>query len=82
MKQLQLACRIPQDPLQKYQVCVCSSDGSTEYFNILAGVLQGNTLAPFLFIIYFDYPLRTPSNLLKELCLILRKRQSLRQPPK
>ena len=31
----------------------------TEYFNIVAGVLQGDTLAPYFFIICLDYVLRT-----------------------
>ena len=31
----------------------------TDYFNIVAGVLQGDTLAPYLFIICLDYLLRT-----------------------
>ena len=26
----------------------------TEYFDIVAGVLQGDTLAPYLFIIYLE----------------------------
>ena len=26
--------------------------GDTEYFDIVAGVVQGDTLAPYLFIIY------------------------------
>ena len=34
----------------------------TEYFDIVAGVLQGDTLAPYLFIIYVDYVLRTTKN--------------------
>eukprot|EP00111_Clytia_hemisphaerica_P007051 TCONS_00020441-protein len=34
---------------------VVSTDGETEYFNIVAGVLQGDTLAPYLFIIILDY---------------------------
>ena len=37
---------------------VISPDGDTEIFNIHAGVLQGDTLAPFLFIIVLDYVLR------------------------
>ena len=37
---------------------VVTPDGETEEFNILAGVLQGDTLAPFLFIIVLDYALR------------------------
>ena len=38
----------------------------TDYFDIRAGVLQGHTLAPYLFIICQDYVLRTSSNLMKE----------------
>ena len=38
---------------------VRSPDGDTDYFNITAGVLQGDTLAPYLFIICLDYVLRT-----------------------
>ena len=33
-------------------------DGETEQFEIAAGVMQGHTLAPFLFIIVLDYALR------------------------
>ena len=33
-------------------------DGKTEFFEILAGVLQGDTLAPYLFIIVMDYCMR------------------------
>ena len=32
-------------------------DGGTEFFEILAGVLQGDTFALFLFIIALDYAL-------------------------
>ena len=34
---------------------VLSPDGETELFEILAGVLQGDTLAPYLFAIVIDY---------------------------
>ena len=34
---------------------VLTVDGITEVFDILAGVLQGDTLAPYLFIIVIDY---------------------------
>ena len=40
------------------KVKVHSPDGDTEYFDIVAGVLQGDTLAPY-FIICLDYVLRT-----------------------
>ena len=33
---------------------VLSPDGETDYFEILAGVLQGDTLAPYLFAIVID----------------------------
>ena len=39
-------------------VKVCSPEGDTNYFDIEAGVLQGDTLAPYLLIIYPDYVLR------------------------
>ena len=41
------------------KVKVCSSDGDTDYFDIVAGVLQEDTLAPYLFIICLYYMLRT-----------------------
>ena len=34
------------------KVKVCSPDGDTDYFDIIAGVLQGEILAPYLFIIW------------------------------
>ena len=37
---------------------VPTSDGEREPFEILVKVLQENTLAPYLFIIAFDYTLR------------------------
>ena len=36
------------------KVKVHSPDGDTEYFNIVAGVLQRDTLAPYLLIICLD----------------------------
>ena len=37
------------------KVKVCSPDGHTDYFDIVADVLQGDTLTPYLFIICQDY---------------------------
>ena len=42
------------------RVRVVTSDGCSEEFDILAGVLQRDNLAPFLFIIVLDYALRHP----------------------
>ena len=48
------------------EVKVRLPDGDTDYFDIVAGVLQGDTLAPYLFIICLDYVLRTSIDLMKE----------------
>ena len=37
---------------------VLQPDGETEFFEILAGVLQGDTLAPYIFTIMIDYAMR------------------------
>ena len=37
---------------------VLSPDGETEFFEILAGVLQGDTPAPYIFTIMIDYAMR------------------------
>ena len=41
-------------------------DGNTDLFNIVAGVLPGDTLAPFLFIICLYYVLQTSIGLMKK----------------
>ena len=41
---------------------VYSPDGVSEEFDIVAGVIQGNTLSPYLFIIVLDYALRKVIN--------------------
>ena len=60
---------------------VRSPDGDTEFFDIIAGVLQVDTLAPYLFIIVLDYVLRNldPN---KNLGFTLRKQLSRRYPAK
>ena len=62
------------------KVKVRSADGDTDYFNIVAGVLPGDTLAPFLFIICLDYMLRTSIDLRKENDFKLAKERSRRYP--
>ena len=57
--------------------CV-SPDGDTEYFDIVAGVLQGDTLAPYLFIICLDYILRTSIDKIRENGFELMKKRSRR----
>ena len=48
------------------KVKVRSPDGDTDYFDIVAGVLQKDTLVPYLFIIYLDYVIKTSIDLMKE----------------
>ena len=64
------------------KVKVCSPDGETDYFNIVAGVLLGDTLAPYLFIICLNYVLRTSTNKINENCFELTKKRSRRYPAK
>ena len=48
------------------KVKVCSPDVNTDFFDIVAGVLQGDSLAPYQFIICLDYILWMPIDLMKE----------------
>ena len=61
---------------------VRSPDGDTEYFDIVAGVLQGDTLAPYLFIICLDYVLRISIDKIRENDFELTKKRSRRYPAK
>ena len=63
-------------------VNVLSPDGYTEYFDIIAWVLQGDTLAPYFFIICLDYVLRTSIDKIRENGFELTKRRSKRYPAK
>ncbi len=65
---------------QILQALVRSPDGDTEYFDIVAGVLQGNTLAPYLFIICLDYVLRTSIDKIRKNGFELTKKKSRRYP--
>ena len=64
------------------KVKVRSLDGDIEYFDIVAGVLQGDTLAPYVFIICLDYVLRTSTNKIRENGFELTKKRSRRYPAK
>ena len=61
---------------------VISSDGETDLFELLAGVLQGDTLAPYLFVIVLDYALSTVTDGREEdLGFHLERRKSRRVGP-
>eukprot|EP00116_Pleurobrachia_bachei_P001743 sb/3462005/ len=60
---------------------VITEDGPTEIFQILAGVLQGDTLAPLLFIIAIDYIMRKTLEGV-DLGFTIQPRRSRRYPAK
>ncbi len=64
------------------KVKVRSPDRDTEYFDIVAGVLQGDMLAPYHFIICLDYILRTAIDKIRENGFKLTKKRSRRYPAK
>ena len=89
MEQILLAYGLPEETVaaimilyRNTKVKVRSPDGDTEYFDIVAGVLQGDTLAPYLFIICLDYVLRTSINNIWENGFMLTKKRSRRYPAK
>ena len=55
---------------------VVSPDGDTDFFDIVVEVLQGNTLAPYLFVLCLDYVLQTSIDLIKENGFTLKKARS------
>ena len=56
-------------------------DGDTEVYNIVAGVLLRDTLAPYLFIIFLDYVHRTLIDLMKENGFTLIRQEADDTPP-
>ena len=89
IKQILLAYGLPEETIaaimilyRNTKVKVRSLDGDTDYFDIVAGVLQGDTLTPYLFIIYLDYILRTSINNIRENGFELTKKRSRRYPAK
>ena len=89
MEQILLAYGLPEETVaaimilyRNTKVKVRSADGDTDYFDIVAGVLQGDTLAPYLFIICLEYILRTSIDNIRENGFILTKKRSRRYPAK
>ena len=66
MEQILLACSLSKETVPITKVKVRSPNEDTDFFNIVACVLQGDTLAPYLFIICLDYVLQTSVDLMKE----------------
>ena len=89
MEQILLAYGLPKETVAAITILyrntkmkVRSPDGDTKYFDIVAGVLHGDTLAPYLFIICLDYMLRTSIDKIRENGFELTKKRSRRHPAK
>ena len=89
MEQILLAYGLPKETVavimilyRNAKVKFRSPDGDADYFDIVAGVLRGNTVAPYLFIICLDYVLRTSIDKIKENSFKLTKERSRRYPAK
>ena len=87
MEQILLAYDLPKETVaaimiiyKNTKVKVYSLDGDTDSFDIIAGVLQRDTLPPYLFIICLDFALRTSRDLMKENGFMLEKKRSRRYP--
>ena len=73
MEQILLAYGLPKETVtaimmlyKDTKAMVRSPDGDTDFFDITARVLQGDTLASYIFIIGLDYVLRTSLDTKKE----------------
>ena len=89
MEQILLAYGLPKETIaaitilyRNTKVKVRSPDEDTEYFDIGAGVLQRDILAPCLFIICLDYVLRTSIDNIRENGSELTKKRSRRYTAK
>ena len=87
MKEILLKYGIPEETVctimmlyNNTRSMVRSPDGDTPYFEITTGVLQGDTLAPFLFIICLDYILKTSLDNNRELGFTLTERKGSQYP--
>ena len=72
-EQILLAYGLPKETVaaimmlyRNTKVKICSPDEDIDNFHIVAGMLQRDTLAPYLFIICLDYVLRTSIDKMKE----------------
>ena len=57
-------------------------DGNTDFFHIVTGILHGDTLAPYLFILCLNYVLQTSFDLIKENGFTLKKQEADNIPKK
>ena len=83
MEQILLAYGLPKETIvaitilyRNTKVKVCSPDGDAKNFDIVARILQGDMLAPYLFIICLDYMLRTSIDKIRANSFELTKKRS------
>jgi hypothetical protein len=65
---------------QETTACVRTREGDTQWFNTESGILQGDTLAPFLFLLYMDLVIRATLEGSEEHGFEVEKRRSSRYP--
>ena len=87
MEQVLLAYGLPKETVaaitmlyRHTKVKVRSPEGDTDDFDIVTGVLQGDTLAPHLFIIWLDYVLKIFFDKMKDIGFNLTKERNRRYP--
>ena len=87
MEQIFLAYGLPKEIVatimmlnKNTKVKVRSPDWATDLFVVIAGILQWDTLAPYLCLICQEYELRTSIDLMKENGFTLKKDRSRRYP--
>ena len=87
MDQILLAYGLPKETVatvtmlnRNIKIKVQSPDGDADYIDIVAGVLLGDTLAPYRFIICLDYVLNTSIDKMKENGFKLTKERSRKYP--
>ena len=80
MEQILIAYGLPKETAtaimmiyRNTKVKVRSQDEDTDNFDIVVGVLPGDTLAPYMFIICLEYKLRTSIDIIKENGFTLKK---------
>ena len=83
MEQILLAYGLPKETIAAIMILYRNTKvKDTEYFDIVAGVLQRDTLAPYLFIFCLDYVLRTSIDKIRENGFELTKKRSRRYSAK
>ena len=86
MVQILIAYGLPKETIaaimmlyKNTKVKVCSANGDRDYHDIVAGVLQGDTLVPYLFIICLNNVLMSIDKM-KDNSFKLAKKRSRRYP--